>query len=929
MNYLQKLNALIERRNESEFSERIVSELVYLDGISKVNGDRYNRLIEVAADHLFSCIDADGVITKRAVYETEELLSPMADAAKAYDLLFIAHAHIDMNWMWGYNETAAVTVDTFRTVLDLMDEYPELTFAQSQASTYEIIEKFAPDMLPEIRARIREGRWEVTASEWVEPDKNMPNGESLTRQILQTKRYLSRLLEIREEDMCINFVPDTFGHNANVPEILTGAGVKYLYHCRGYETPCLYRFAAPSGASVLASREFSWYNADITTEKFECVPSFCTEYGVDTMLAVYGVGDHGGGPTRRDIERILKYRSWPYTPNIRFGTFMEYFKAVERKSNPLPVHCHELNAVFTGCYTTQSRIKMANRIGEARLNEAEALQAMDNVLGGGTNSPRRLDGAWQRLIFNHFHDILPGSGTVETREYALGRFQELMANAVTTATAAERHMMSRMNTEGIDFDTENDDRAEGAGVGYFQSEDAAFRMPSAERGRGKVRALTLFNPTPWPRDEYSEVVVWDYPLPLHLCEIVSTDGGSLPFAEIGKGASYWNHKYQRILVHAPLAPYGYSTVILRPIHADGHAAVRLFTAEHTDEAINDEPIVLENELIRAVVDPHTFELNELYDKRSGAALIDGATAYFRLAEENPVYNMSAWRIGPIMKSENLNQTHSARRGRIVRCDDYTSFSYTIEFGSSELTCEMRLTDNSDLIEYNLTVDWHELPEKQKFIPQLAFMLPNVTSQTGNALYEIPYGRILRPQIAHDVVSLSFIGLPRCDGSDIGIVCDTKYGFRYEDGCASLTLIRSAYHPDPYPERGIHHIRIGLVAGPVSELKAKSDRFCHPVCYASHSKAHTGDLPLSGSLLSVTGCEVSCLKVSEDGSGITLRLCEVSGEEKDTVIALCKPAHSVELCDDLEHFIRVLDCDGNRIRFAIGANCVETVRIRLK
>ncbi len=926
MNYLEKLNSLIERRNESEFSERIVSELVYLDGISKVNHDRYNSIVEKASDHLISCIQRDGVITKRAVFETEELLSPMADAAKAYDLLFVAHAHIDMNWMWGYNETAAVTVDTFRTVLDLMEEYPELTFAQSQASTYEIIEKYAPEMLPEIRTRIREGRWEVTACEWVEPDKNMPNGESLTRQILQTKRYLSRLLEIHEEDMCINFVPDTFGHNANVPEILTGAGVKYLYHCRGYESPCLYRFASPSGASVLTSREFSWYNANITTEKFECVPSFCTEYGVDTMLAVYGVGDHGGGPTRRDIERILKYQSWPYTPNIRFGTFLEYFKAVERKSNPLPTLCHELNAVFTGCYTTQSRIKMANRIGEARLNEAEALQAMDNVLADGKCSPRRLDGAWQRLIFNHFHDILPGSGTVETREYALGRFQELLADAATTATAAERHLMSRMNTEGIHFDNDTDDRAEGAGVGFFQSEGSSFRMPSAEHGRGKVRALTLFNPTPWPRDEYSEVVGWDYPLPLNLCEIVTADGASLPFAEIGKGTSYWDHKYQRILVRAPLSPYGYCTVILRPVKADGHATVKLFTAEHTDEAINDAPIILENNLIRAVVDSHTFELNELYDKRSGASLIDGPTAYFRLAEENPVYNMAAWRIGPIMKSENLNRTYSVRRGRITRCDAYTSFSYTIEFESSELTCEMRLTDNSDIIEYNLTVDWHELPVKQKFIPQLAFMLPNVTEQTGNALYEIPYGRITRPEIAHDVVSLSFIGLPRHDGSDIGIVCDTKYGFRYENGCASLTLIRSAYHPDPYPERGIHHVRIGLVAGSADELKAKSDRFCHPVCYASHSKAHGGDLPLSASLLKICGCEVSCLKVSEDEAGIALRLCEVSGEDRDVEITLCKPALSAELCDDLERSIRTLDVDGNKICFTIGAGCVETVRI---
>lgn len=93
-----------------------------------------------------------------------------------------------MNWMWGFQETAAVTVDTFRTVLDLMREYPDFTYAQSQASTYQIIEEYAPEMLEEIRQRIHEGRWEVTATTWVEPDKNMPNGESLARHILYTKR---------------------------------------------------------------------------------------------------------------------------------------------------------------------------------------------------------------------------------------------------------------------------------------------------------------------------------------------------------------------------------------------------------------------------------------------------------------------------------------------------------------------------------------------------------------------------------------------------------------------------------------------------------------------------------------------------------------------------------------------------------------------
>lgn len=283
--------------------------------------------------------------------------------------------------MWGYNETAAVTVDTFRTILDLMREYPEFTYAQSQASTYEIIEKFRPDMLEEIKERIHEGRWEVTAAEWVEPDKNMPDGESMTRQILQSKKYLSQLLDISPDSLCIDFVPDTFGHNANVPEILSDAGIQYMYHCRGYEGPCLYNFVAPSGKKILNYREYVWYNGEITVNKFEIVPAFCEKEKIDTYLCVYGVGDHGGGPSRRDIERIIEYKSWPLTPDISFGTFRRFFD-IAAKNNVFPETKHELNCLFTGCYTTQSRIKMANRISEARINEAEELSAAASLLVG-------------------------------------------------------------------------------------------------------------------------------------------------------------------------------------------------------------------------------------------------------------------------------------------------------------------------------------------------------------------------------------------------------------------------------------------------------------------------------------------------------------------------------------------------------------------
>ena len=133
-------------------------------GLSKHREGKYDTIIERAADLLLEYAENDGAITKGAMLAAEQALAPLKDAAKSLKEIFVAHAHIDMNWQWGYNETASLTVDTFRTMLTLMREYPDFTFAQSQASTYEIVEKYAPEMLDEIRQRVKEGRWEVNAA---------------------------------------------------------------------------------------------------------------------------------------------------------------------------------------------------------------------------------------------------------------------------------------------------------------------------------------------------------------------------------------------------------------------------------------------------------------------------------------------------------------------------------------------------------------------------------------------------------------------------------------------------------------------------------------------------------------------------------------------------------------------------------------------
>ncbi len=220
-----------------DLQERFQYELQFAEQLCMWHPDEagdWRGLMAEAAPRVAAALATGNVDTARAaISAAEQSLSPIAHVAKTYTIYCAGHGHIDMNWMWSFDETVSITLDTCRTMLDLMDQYPDYTFAQSQASVYEIVARHDPALLERIRDRVQEGRWEVTAATWVEADRNLPNAESMVRHLLYTRRYLSGLLGIDPDSLDLDFEPDTFGHHQNVPEILSDAGVRYYYHCRG------------------------------------------------------------------------------------------------------------------------------------------------------------------------------------------------------------------------------------------------------------------------------------------------------------------------------------------------------------------------------------------------------------------------------------------------------------------------------------------------------------------------------------------------------------------------------------------------------------------------------------------------------------------------------------------------------------------------
>ncbi len=923
---------LREAKSVGYWPNRIVSELEYLYHLSQENGGKYDSLIAEAIKLLQAKQKDDGCITQSAANQVEEMLSAAGKDAKEYRMICAAHAHIDMNWMWPWNETVAITLDTFRTMLDLMNEYPEFTFSQSQASVYKIVEQYAPAMLEEIRQRVKEGRWEVTASTWVEADKNMPNGESMARHILYTKQYLSRLLDLDPDTLNLNFEPDTFGHSENVPEVLAKGGVKYYYHCRGDEGHNLQRWVAPSGQSVIVYREPFWYLGGIEPDMAFGVPSLCNKYRLKTFLKVYGVGDHGGGPTRRDIERIMDMNTWPIFPTITFGTFAEYFAAVEKGADSLPEVTGERNFIFTGCYTSQSRIKMANRKGEAALSEAEALTAVGKLAAGADYSKTAFAKAWQNVLFNQFHDIIPGSGVIDTREYAMGLFQETLAAADTSKKLALQAIASEIDTSRF-LDPDDDireSRSEGAGVGFGVQQ---FRLSQTSRGAGKTRVFHVFNHSLTAREDLAEIVVWDWEGEPENMVFQDEAGNVIDHQVLDFGTNfYWGHKFVVVLIPAKVPACGYSTYVLSE-DADLSPQV-VFPRDPRVETI-DEP-VLENANIRAEFDPVDCTLVSLVDKRTGQELVDPTVpaGVFRLISEDPIRGMTSWRVGRYMDIKDL--VENVKITKLEKGVLRQFITYEVEFGSSKLEVSISLDGDSTQLKYSVKCDWHEVGRKGQVIPQLNFYLP-LSYQCTAYKYDVPFGVLTRQPLDMDVPANSWAQALTSDGGQslVRIVTDSKYGFRGTDDALAVTLIRSSYDPDPYPELGIHQFQFSICVDDKMSNRGLIENAAtlnHPLTVIS-ARPEKGNLPLSQGFLALKSgnAAVSAVKLAEAADdALIIRVYETEGQETPVELSFAQSIKSAVLVDLTENEVPggSIDINGNEVSFQLAAHSVASLKVQL-
>ncbi len=355
-------------------------------------------------------------------------------------ILLTGHAHIDLAWLWPVAETRRKARRTFSSVLRLMDEYDDFVFNQSSAQAYSWIEQDDPGLLARIQERVREGRWEPVGGQWLEPDSQVTGGEAFVRHLFYGQRTFQRLFNLRNNTA---WLPDVFGFSGSVPQLLLGAGIPNFFTIKvtwNETNPFpydLFHWEGNDGSQVLTHtfrNPGEGYNGNIVPlDTYQTWQEFKGKRFHDQTLLSVGWGDGGGGPSEEMLENYARIKDYPVLPRLQFGKVEDFFARLPTEG--IPTFVGELYLeLHRATLTTQALVKKLNRYAEHRLVEAEAFATLA-ALDGATYPHADLDQAWQTLMLNQFHDILPGSSINEVYQDA---HPELLGVVATASAIRDR-----------------------------------------------------------------------------------------------------------------------------------------------------------------------------------------------------------------------------------------------------------------------------------------------------------------------------------------------------------------------------------------------------------------------------------------------------------------------------------------------------------
>lgn len=771
--------------------------------------------------------------------------------ATRYTFHILPNAHLDPVWLWDWREGLNEGLNTTRTILDLMDEYPELTFMRGEAALYQHIEQSDPSTFSRLSKQIAAGRWEVVGGTMVQPDTNLPATETLARHLLLGQRYFRQRFGRR---IRVAWAADSFGHTAGLPEILAAAGLEGFSFSRPdfnnirMSMPAFW-WEAASGARVLAYRvPVGWYgvNRDEAPKRLDDSLAEAAKSPLSNIGVYMGLGNHGGGPTRRHLEEIRKWAAAHPEVKVVYSGLHRLIDAIRREAarkgeSFLPVRRGELNYCLRGCYVSMARFKYAYRRAEAAVSRAETVDTAVSVGLGRSCAP--LDSAWQGVLFNSFHDILPGSSI----ERAYGEQLEWLGGAVHTARQAE---FNALNALVARVDT---------------------RVPPVPPDHPSAVSMLVFNPHPYEyRGPLELEAALDYrPITSYQgrpdevpIEVRGADRKPLPHQVVATEHAAFEHTpwRKRVVVQSVLPPMGWS----------------VFELGWVEGAIKPK-------VVSSVMATSTSIANGYYrvDARTGGRGIRvlrkgksvlGGKGLHLVTVEDP---WGSWGgLGEEAASLNLSKVLHEWKVTTVEAlekgPERAMLWVRLEGGASWMELSFSLCRGRDAVDVQARLVWNERSSRLKLVMPAG----------GQAEFEVPGGVVKRGDVG-DVPGGRWVRVKGPRGS-FGFASDALYGFECRKGVLVASLVRATrYASDtvlaaqeipwrPATDQGEHLFKFIMSPG-YSNLPELAEALERPpvIVMASPGK---GSLPRKGSILALEPSQLRLLafKPAEEGQGYVLR-----------------------------------------------------------
>ena len=816
---------------------------------------------------------------------TLETLKPLLRETTAH---LTGNSHIDAAWLWPWTETVDVVKRTFGTALQLMNEYPDYTYTQSAAQYNSWMADKYPQMNEEIKKRIKEGRWEIVGGMWVEPDLNMPDGEAQVRSILVGKRWFQKEYGV---DVRIGWNPDSFGYTWQLPQIYKRSGIDYFVTQKmtwndTNQLPFkLFWWESPDGSKVLTYFPHDYANNNLNPVRLsaDLATARTRAPGMTEMMDLYGIGDHGGGPTRAVLDEGGHWaQPDKVVPKMKFGTAQNFFTGIESKiaaNSPvwdyesiakgykapdtpaegqvaIPTWKSEMYFEYhRGVMTTQAGHKRNMRDSEEEAINAEKLASLA-WLEGKTYPGDELTDAWKKITFNNFHDLAAGSGIGII-------YKEAQKDYDAVRWSTNEISQQSIKTLSAHIDTH-----------------VASGVP-----------VLVMNPLAWER---SGPVTVDVQLPAAAAGGVSVLDAT-------------NHVVPSQVIKSDDKTNGYKLLIeAKDIPSLGYKVLHVVSgAKPFASDLKADGLTLENSALKVTVDKETGCITSLYDKQTKfEALASGGCGNQLQTFKDLPKDYDAWNIDPgtldhftsIDKADSVELVEKGPLRGAIRV--------THTWQSSKFVQDITLDAGSDQVNVVNDFDWHET----HVLLKAAFPL---AATSNKATYEVPYGSIQRATTRNNSWEQAQFEVPALRWADLSdsqhgfsLLNNSKYGYDDKDNVLRISLLRSPTWPDPDADRGHQHFTYALYPHGGDWKQALTVRHGYEYNYrlaATQVEAHTGAMPAEFAYATVKPENVvlTAMKKAEDANALIFRVYEWAGKSGDVEFHVPKGATEATITNLME------------------------------